>query len=123
MTVNYKIAQLAKKLGFKEPTLYAFDKCEMLCSHAENVFHKMNYNDSSYYSAPNYQQMINWLINNHQIFVEVTFSQFIKTYRFEINKTNGVEVMRHFDFDKKTKFDSYDEALAEGVLEALEALI
>lgn len=63
--IDLETAIKAKELGFKQPTIWAYDKCDMLCTHLQGDNDKMNYNSSGYmHSAPfrkDYQKWLNQL--------------------------------------------------------------
>lgn len=59
--IDLETAIEAKKLGFKEPCIWAYDKCDMLCTDLQGGLDKINYNTSLYLkSAPFVKDYQKW---------------------------------------------------------------
>lgn len=62
--IDLETAIKAKELGFKEPCIWAYDKCDMLCTDLQDGLSKINYNSSGYmHSAPFKKDYQKWLDN------------------------------------------------------------
>lgn len=85
--VSYSISEELKGKGFKEPCLFAFDKLGMRCCDLrtpEQKFEGVNYNSSySYTSQPSYQQVLEWLMLNHGIFIELIIDGWMNDFKVE----------------------------------------
>jgi len=73
--VSYEEALKLKELGFKEPTFFAFDECQMRCSNLvtnEQKFNGVNYNSSPYVSQPSYRQAFKFFQDKCSLYVNIT---------------------------------------------------
>lgn len=70
MYVSLEIARLLKKAGFKDPVSKCYDGSDCLCSYSNDM---KNYNvgGGKNISAPIYQQAIDWIYENHSIWIAI----------------------------------------------------
>ena len=68
--VSYEIAQLLKKKGFNERTLYHYTNCDVL---QHNIVYNQYKNSEilNAYSAPTHQMACAWLREKYHIFIEI----------------------------------------------------
>lgn len=107
--VTYEIALKLKELGFREDCLYYFDSFKYTGS--SSAFWD-NYNKSELLiSKPLYQQVIDWLREEHGIHVIIN-----KTYGYVLllNKRNPIG---------KNNIGNYYKAREQAILKALELII
>ena len=148
--VTYEIALKLKELGFDEPCLasyYTDDErnyvkdgtydCRQKISSSidfdpfkeefDNFY--INSNETYYVSAPLWQQVIDWLRDEHDIVIEITrqkyFDTYANSYAYEVvckvykNKDlEGSVVIR--DNKNNHIFYSYEEAREQAILKAIE---
>jgi hypothetical protein len=74
--------------------------------------------DNSYVDAPTIYQAQKWLIDKKKLFVEVTLGAFDQTYLWEICNTENSDLIT----GGFSSYDTYEEALSEGIKKAIEIL-
>lgn len=68
--VPYELALKLKEIDFNKPCFFAYDKCGMFCSDLrtnEQKFNGVNYNSSSYTSAPMLDQVFDFFLEEYDI--------------------------------------------------------
>lgn len=115
--ISFELALQLKDMGFNEPCLALY--------HAYNKEHKMvnipiqnKFCDKNQISSPLYQQVIDWFRDKHQIYIQPQ-KQF-HNKGFKIGKIVIGEVSYNGPWNKK--YDTYYEALNEGILKGIEIL-
>ena len=131
---DYETSVSLKELGFREkcPTYYDTEDnvgllfntqwtsdylpCQFMdCleSHNSNTS-----DDNSYVDAPTLSKAHKWLMKEKKLFVEVTMSTFDQTYLWEICNTENSDLIT----GGFSSYDTYEEALSEGIKKAIEIL-
>jgi hypothetical protein len=117
--ISVETAILAKEKGFDVPVLEYYDGCDMLATQSENVFDVKNYNKSggsTLRSAPSQGLLQRWLREVHDLRVSVVDINTGLTDRFYfIFFLNGARVSQY----SNPAFDTYENTLEAGLLEAL----
>lgn len=112
--VPFEIAKKLKQLGFDEPCLACYDKCEMLSSYSSSVFEPINYNTSGFVrSAPLYDQVFNWIRKNHSLQWVITKDK----YNYDYYEFHEHDIMIKCDV-----FKSFEMCRAELLNEMLNHL-
>lgn len=112
---DYDLSVRMKKLGFKERCWFAFDNCStpMRCTDLrtdEQQIEGVNYNSSTYTSQPLYQQIVDWLREEHNTWISVECgSEYIQVWK--IVKTGHLP--------KTGEAVDYYQSLKEAINEAL----
>lgn len=112
--VSFDTAKLAKEKGFDIPTTYYFDFIGDTCSGTT----KTNWNKSKeeLYSKPTQALLQRWLREVHNIILESVFHSNAKYYWATSKKENNEQ----YDINSSmTYYDTYEEALELGFIEAL----
>lgn len=125
--VSLEVAKMLKEKGFNEPVLSQYSKCGSVW----NCYEPENFNKSTgCFSRPTLYEAVKWLRNEHQLHVDIgmcgdystdadgnkcdewnfwTFSSYYTTSLHHVHECEGT-------------FDTYEEALNAGILEALELI-
>lgn len=112
---TYEASKMLKKLGYDEKCLCGYDKLKMLCTMTCEVFIWTNYNSSeNYCSAPLWQQVENWLWNEHKIWVHV-FMELTIHYKYCLSENL-------IDKFHSENFNSPITAKIEGIIKAIKYL-
>lgn len=118
--VSYELAVKLKAAGFDEPCRHYYDIEDAPdgCYWEGSSLHKKNHNeDIPKFSAPTLWQAQKWLREKHHISVRVSYLSYHKVWFADwLNLDSG-----EFD-DTDATFDSYEEALADGITAALELI-
>lgn len=113
MYVSLEIARLLKKAGFKDSVSKCYDGSDCLCSYSTDM---KNYNigGGKNTSAPTYQQTIDWLFENHKIWLSVRISD--HGFYADINKLVN---RRAQSISVQSFFEDQYQALDAGLKSAL----
>ena len=131
---DYETSVALKELGFREkcPTYYdtednvglllntQWTSDYMPCQFIDCLeSHNSNTSDeNSYVDAPTIYQAQKWLMEDKKLFVEVTLGTFDQTYLWEICNTENSDLIT----GGFSSYDTYEEALSEGIKNAIEML-
>lgn len=131
---DYETSVALKELGFREkcPTYYdtednvglllntQWTSDYMPCQFIDCLeSHNSNTSDeNSYVDAPTIYQTQKWLMEDKKLFVEVTLGTFDQTYLWEICNTENSDLIT----GGFSSYDTYEEALSEGIKNAIEML-
>ena len=131
---DYETSVALKELGFREkcPTYYdtednvglllntEWSSDYMPCQFIDCLeSHNSNTSDeNSYIDAPTIYQAQKWLMEDKKLFVEVTLGTFDQTYLWEICNTENSDLIT----GGFSSYDTYEEALSEGIKNAIEML-
>ena len=129
---DYETSVALKELGFREkcPTYYdtednvglllntQWTSDYMPCQFIDCLeSHNSNTSDeNSYVDAPTIYQAQKWLMEDKKLFVEVTLGTFDQTYLWEICNTENSDLIT----GGFSSYDTYEEALSEGIKNAIE---
>jgi hypothetical protein len=110
--IKLKTAKLAKEKGFDIPTVVLFN----------NEGYKLN---NEYYPdlhsedipAPTQALLQRWLREKHDLHLSIWHNCLTKKYRIESSNYNLMEILVQYD-----EFDTYEEALEVGLVEALKLI-
>ena len=118
--ISFETAKLAKEKGFNIPVIYVFDDIDgtLTASYVKNVFDLLKYNTSIHKcSRPAQSLLQKWLRDKHCIHVEVIWVDTLSDiYVYHISTTNNA-IRPDSIF-----YHSYEEALEQGLLEALKLI-
>ena len=136
--VTYEISKKLKEKGFKEPCFgwyYPSEVCDYdyrtliihNCSECRVNRHEdllISHNDDRHIDAPTISQVLKWLRDEKDIFIEITVDVNDKfNYYFEVFK-KGDDTWDHIgQNDTYDYFESYEEASLAGIEYVLDNLI
>ena len=121
--ISFETAKLAKEKGLLNPTLYFYGEDEQLYTYDS----LMVFNDEeSKWEAPTQSLLHKWLREKHNMLIVIMTSMYTSNkYEMSIE-----EIIKPFGTDmtdsiycKDTQFDTYEEALERGLIEALKLII
>ena len=122
--IDFETAKLAKEKGFnisfEEPPLAYTDAGTLL----RFGYYQPN-NINFIFAAPYQTELQKWLRNEHKIWVNVEFESYlpdVPKYYAEIKSLNSKNMGERL-LDGFSLFKTYEEALEQGLLEALKLLI
>lgn len=114
--VTFPIAEKLKELGFDEPCLGVFGlySKELLISEASKGLCNA---DHELILAPLWQQVLQWLREKHNVYFHIDYKPAFEKYaiHFQSPKIESPSFIRQ-------SFDTYEEALKTGILEALKLI-
>lgn len=116
--VPYIAAQTLKQVGFNEPCKGVFmnGQCMILDSYSYNKL----FEATDTCSAPTVQTALRWLKDERHIFVEVTADEYLFAYTVKIfTIEKGWTPVRG---QEKQTFDTYEDAVCEGLMTGLKYL-
>ena len=117
--VTYNQALALKELGFDEPTLLCYDKCDMLSSYVETVFKPKNYNTSGYVkSAPTIAEVVMWLYEKHGIWIDVRYMDDVLGFGFCVTTLED-----NTEHEEVYNYNSPTEAYSQAIEYTLKNLI
>ena len=122
--IEYNTAKLAKEKGFNEFTKYLFFDGKEGETNTKTC--NTNFHSSRYFSAPAQCLLQKWLREKHKIFISIWLHPHHKENTQEgyssgvqsINSKNQGEIL----LDGFTIYSTYEEALEEGLYEALKLI-
>lgn len=132
--VTFKIAKLLCELQFEEECFARYNReenSELLTSsprHAkdynsmvkeENDINELSKFQSQFYSAPLWQDVLEWIIKKHSIVIYNTFDKKKKKTKWAFTNTLMIETK---DTPKINYFSSYEEGREISIIEVLEFL-
>lgn len=87
--VDYEQAKWLKRIGFNEQCKYYYDFIGDICSETKGT--NWNISNESLYSRPEQHQVVNWLLETHNIliFPDVQFKKGVGSYWWNI-KGDGI---------------------------------
>lgn len=146
--IEFESAKLAKEKGFNEMTFYYYNKEGILEEpYNENgsstdvdfrvdLTDLLDYHNNEYFNkiaAPYQSQLQKWLRNKYGIHINVCYKPNINKWDYdwiELNKISNAK--EYLDYKKDTnqlfmnrkehRFDSYEEALEQGLLKGLKLI-
>lgn len=107
--VSYSVAKLLKSKGFNEPCRFVHDNWNNIIDWIENgegEHRNSQKNSSIYYSAPTIAEVVMWLYEKHNIWINVYYNNSFKKWNYNYNNINWSKE----EIDKKFKKDT-DEIL------------
>ncbi len=113
--VDYRIALLAKQLGYNKPSVWYYEDNDIVSSYHRN----WNFDEDKVLKTitiPTKSELQEWLRKEYDIQVAITRSVRNDTYGVNINK----DFVRIFEFGQ---FGDYNEALILALRETLEYII
>ena len=112
--ISFETAKLAKEKGFDLFTEYGYDK------NGKEVNFPCCYNNYpviDHYSAPNQSLLQKWLREKYNIHIDIYF--IVLLFRYRIYNMINCECYKS---SYKDEFDSYEQALEQGLQEALKLI-
>lgn len=120
--VTYKVAKLLKEKGYNCP-------CKHYYRHdSKNIFESnwFLYNNINYdiveCTAPKLEDVSKWLREKHNLYVNVYIYNFKWTVDINRNMDCNINSLEAISYGGCGYFDSYEEALSEGIKEALKLI-
>lgn len=117
---TYEIAKKLKELGFDEPCLGRWNKHSVYNGEIVPVIicittpKNSEIANSSLIAAPTWQQVIDWLLEKHLIFITVQCEEWLHTFCGKIEDEDG--------FIETEDTNDYHEALTKAIEEALKLI-
>ena len=120
--VDYELAVKLKEKGFDEPCLAGF----LIADDGQFSIYGIDTNHESlseieeenWLNAPLYQQVVDWLLDNHEIDIDTHYnSNLTKKHQFQIHTKDGF-----CKVDSDLEFDSKHEMLTKAIEEALKLI-
>lgn len=138
---TYEMALKLKELGFKEKCFTSYDEEGKLISHyrleideikplakfklleelPDRPTYCINPLDSDYVAAPLYQQVLKWL-RDKKIFIEIVTGENDNKENYFIGYVVSNHLEESSDEEVDIEFSTYEEALDDAILEALNQL-
>ena len=128
--ITFDTAKLAKEKGFNVPVIYYFEDYNGELTHYHLSKKDWNNRGKQYsimYSAPSQSLLQKWLREVHHIVIDNTcyfsLTKFtLKLHTFENGEFIGTVIDSVRDVKNRVTYKSYEEALEEGLIEALKLL-
>ena len=134
--ISYNQAVLLKSLGFTEECNYYYEKYKLTCHcefvsgdggfpdyevTMEDLISSVNTNcpDLNVFDAPTLEQVRNWLIEKHKMFVELTYKFTNDNISWGYKYTN---LDTKYEYYPNETFDNHYLALSEGISKCLTIL-
>lgn len=117
--ISLETAILAKEKGFQEEELHYYFNGELM-QHPNRLYYNYNQDNPplTQYSAPYQSFLQKWLREEHQLFIEI--------YMFDPARIDyfSVRIIRNkrYDLNLQYPYESYEDALEAGLLEALKLI-
>lgn len=113
--VPYAIASTLKEKGFNEPCLKFYLAEELRDSHPEYIATQKDvYEVYNGILAPIYQQVVDWFMNEHLIFITVNCETWLHTFYASILTADGIRYTK--------KYNDHYEAMNNAIEEALKLI-
>lgn len=126
--VSLEVAKLLKEKGYNEPVLSQYSKQGSVW----NCYEPENFNESEgCFSRPTLYEAQKWLRNKHNLHIDVGMcgdyatdadGNKVDEWDFWTFDMYSTENFSHHIFDCFGQYDTYEEALNEGILEALKLI-
>jgi hypothetical protein len=135
--ISFKTAKLAKEVGFNKKVLFSYEysdkksflycggilyKSAKLYGYIQNIGYDLyNYNSHkklNEYSAPTQSELQAWIRKKHNIHISV--NPYNNTNQYSVHVYNIIlSEENNLDYEFNETYNSYEEALEQGLLKAL----
>lgn len=119
--ISFETAVLAKEKGFNTPTFLCYSDYDKITLPFK-VGNELYKNNLEYYSAPTQSLLQRWLREVYNIHIEVKVQDYVEhpTYYWGIfGKHKNLSLITKLKDSNEIKYNTYEEALEEGLKQAL----